>query len=918
MERRLDVNWTGELQEEMPRRGAPTEGFFGREDEITFLRTALDEVAKGAGQLVALVGEGGIGKTRLAEQVASLSRQVGFSVVTGCSHDGDGAPSYWPWIEALKSLPVDQGDDTASIEALAGSRAITKGHSDAWILPNHQARVYLFDAVLSLVSRAASRGPLLVVLEDLHWADMASAALLQFVARRLGGLRILILVTYRDTELRRGSRLAESLASIPGRRLSVTGLNLEAVGELAAQLVGHELEPSTVVRVFERTGGNPFFIGELIGLLAGDEGIGPFDSCNQGGLWHVPDGMAALIARRLRLLSPGLSNVLQEGAAIGRSFTVRLLESISGLSGACILAFIEEALDERILTRTPDLVGHCSFSHELIRAVLYESLGPAARVRVHRRIAEALERLHGGNDQSCVSEIAYHYYEAAHDGNVGPAVAYALRAAEKAEWALAYDEAADQYERILRLTGAGSIADEPKRHDILCRLGETLSKAGRYGDANEAFRRAIEASRDVADWELFARSALGLAGQWASIGRVDWSLVRLLREAVDRVGPDDSVLRARLLSRLACEFYWTDRIDQRESLSGAAVAVARRLGDPVALAEVVSRRRHVLWSPGNVEDRLTMANDVVDSAEVAGHGELMLMGRVWRAVDLIELCRVATIPSEVETCIQLAQDLRQPYFLHMALALQGAWALHCGNLEKAESLAQTTHEIGAKASIESSDATWLNLVLSIRRDQGRLSEIVDTCKVFAERHAGMVGWRCALAYCYAELGMINEGRLVFNQLALDDFKGVPRDYTWLCAMVLLGEACDTLGSLGARFVALRTSPALRRSCCDHWNRSVFRGGGTRACFARGFRGRLEHRQGALRKGDRSSFCDWSGTDACSHADRVCIGTRPERSGSRSFVCARSCSPRLEPCDEPGDERARCARAVCARRKRGVP
>lgn len=742
--------------------------------------------------MVALVGEGGIGKTRLAERVASVSRQVGLSVVTGCCPDGDGAPSYWPWIEALKGLPLEQGDDTASIEALAGSQSTMKRPDRTPLLPGgDQSRMYLFDALLSVVARIASRAPLLIVLEDLHWADTASIALLQFVARRLGGLRILVLVTYRDTELRRGSRLAESLAAVPGRRLPVAGLNLEAVGELAAHLVGHVLDPATVVRIFQRTEGNPFFIGELLGLLAGD--VGQFDCSCEGDPWHVPDGAAALVARRLRLLSPGLGRTLQEAAGIGRSFTLRLLERVSGLSGECVLALMEEALEARIVTRMPDTVGHYAFSHELIRAVLYESLGPAARVRLHRSIAEGLENLCWGNDQSCVTEIAHHYYEAAHDGNVGPAIAYAHRAAERAERVLAYEEAADQYQRVLRLIGAGSIAGEPTRHGVFLRLGDTLAKAGRYGDANEAFRRAVEASRDVADWESFGRSTLGLAGQWASIGRADWSLIRLLREAIDRLGPNDSVLRARLLSRLACEFYWTDRVDERQSLSSDAVGVARRLGDPVTLAEVVSRRRHVLWAPENVGDRLSMANDVVHSAEAAGHRELMLMGRIWRAVDLIELGKVASVPSEVESCVQLAQDLRQPYFLHMALALQAAWALHCGHLEQAERLAQATHVIGVKAAIESSDATWLNLMLSIRRDQGCLSEILETCTLLTERHPTLVGWRCALAYCYAELGMIREGRLVFDRVAVHGFQGVPRDYTWLCAMVLLGEASVRLG-----------------------------------------------------------------------------------------------------------------------------
>jgi tetratricopeptide (TPR) repeat protein len=777
----------------------------GRARELETLRAGLASAIGGVPRLFLLAGEPGIGKTRLAYEVAAAARADGARVLWGRCLEGGGAPAYWPWVQIVRDYVEDA--DVTTLAADLGAGAADIAHIVPAVqerLPGvpplparepEQARFCFFDSLTTFLRNASRRQPLVLVLDDLQAADRPSLLLLEFLASTATGARLLVIATYRDSEVGREHPLFRTLGELAReewcRRLDLLGLGRADVARYVALTTGIVPPSALVDAVFAETEGNPFFVGELVRLLVAE---GRLDHAEDVGSWSfvMPHRVREAVARRLDRLSTECRRVLGLAAVIGREFGLLELRRVSEVPRERLLELLEEATRARLLAREPQVPGRHRFAHALVRDTLYEEIPATERVRLHRRVCGVLEQLYATDFDPHLDELAYHAFEAATGGAADRAVGYAFYAGNRAMRLLAYEDAAGHFERALQAMDLCQSVNDSAHCEVLLALGEALTKAGDATKARAVFLRAATVARKRKSRAQLARAVLGFGGPWSEMGQIDEQHLGLLREALDAVDPGESGLRALLMSRLAREMYFTDRRAEREALSAEALAIAQRVGDRAILAEVVSTHRWVTWGPDDLEGRLAMATEVVRLAEETGHREMALMGRAWRVADLLELGEIARVSSEVEACARLAEEVRQPYYLHLVAVFRATLALLVGRLADAERWACEALAIGRRAQYPDAMQEFLVQMLALRRAQGCLDEVGDEARAWVDENSHMPAWRCGLAYVFAESGREAEARQLFELLAAHDFADLPRDYTWLAAITLLARVACVL------------------------------------------------------------------------------------------------------------------------------
>ena len=561
-------------------------------------------------------------------------------------------------------------------------------------------RLRFFDAVAALFGEVAGASPTVVVLEDLHWADRPTLQLLRHLVRAPQPRHVLFVGTYREAELAPGHPLHELIGDLRRegalRRLELGGLGEQEVGELVAALGVSEPAAEFVSALHGETEGNPFFIEEVVGHLRQEgERLGTEVTLADAG---VPDGVREVTTRRLRRLGEAAAQAVVVGAVIGREFEFELLERVEaagdGVTGDALVAALEEAVDARVL-REAGPVGRYAFTHALVRATLYDGVSQLRRARLHGRVGEALAALHGVDADAYLSQLAHHFALASPVERSERAIDFALAAARRADRMLAWEEAAAHYRAALEARERAGATDDRVRGDLLVALGESEERAGM--DATARFSEAVEVARGLGDAELLARAALGYAGPWSMLGRVDARRVELLEEALATAGPADSPLRARLLARLGLELYYAEEPERRLQLTGEALELARRLGDQRTLASALVARHYALWRPETVEERLTVAAELRRVAERTGDLELELEGSGWTVVDLLELGDVQGADIQIAAASKLAEALHRPLYLWWTSGLRCARAQLEGDFDAAERLAEETLDMAGAA-----------------------------------------------------------------------------------------------------------------------------------------------------------------------------------------------------------------------------
>ena len=717
-------------------------------------------------------------------------------VCWGRAWEDAGAPVYWPWTQVLGGLAEDE-DDVALLRHLGPGAA-----EAAQILPQlgprlgiagasaptgdaPGARFRLFEAVSDFLHAVSADGPLLVILEDLHAADEASISLLQFICRHLERSPILVVGTYRAPEVLASPRRLGLITGVAreGGHLMLSGLAPPSVSELLERASGVTPTPETAMEIYEVTEGNPFFVGEVARLLGGSLAV-----------VHrrvpVPDAVQAVIRGRLGGCDDRLVAVLGAAAVVGRDFDLAALSGVAGRNVHQLLDDLGEAARHRVVEEIG--LNRWSFVHALVRETLYEGLTLGERVRLHRAAAETFERL----SPDAFAEIAHHRFESARTGtDASRSVDACETAAQRAAAVLAFEDAAHWFGRALEVLERQPAAQR-RRYDLLMAVGESLLRGGSRAEGRATYLRAAQIARSIGDAERLARAALGFYGLHEDVlDAHDHSRRVLIEEALAALPDEDSALRARLIM---CSGRW-DEFDPEDfgGKARAAVDMARRVGDQSTLAEILWNWHYGHSSPAHLDERLRVADELVDLANQSGSREQLVLALQWRLSDRFEAADVSGARADLRLGLREAEDLRLPFPLWGITDMRSTVELLEGRLDEAERTIADARTLGRRISFPLAEMRCAARIAVVRWNQGRFEEMAaltrDACEVLPREYAHP---RILLGIALAEAGHRDEARLELDRILAEDSWSWYRRVHRESSAGHLAELCWLIGEPG--------------------------------------------------------------------------------------------------------------------------
>ena len=784
--------------------------FVGRERELAAMAMALAEAQARRPRLFFLAGEAGIGKTRTAEEFVVRAREQGCAGIISRCHEGEGAPAFWPWEQVVRAC-VELCSHSGLSDALETLLPLLApllpensglAASDSPSLTSHDPqapRFRLFDAVARLLERASGRQPLVIMIDDLHRADPASVQLLEFVIRELRDAEILIVGTYRDAELPSDAvagRVFASLIREPRARvLALEGFSVEDVTSyLAAWNPCHAVETDLPEALHDRSGGNPFFLTQLLHLLASSKGPTTRSRAIRSN-FSLTRGVRQAIARQIEGLPEATRHVLVAASVVGREFNLNELSAALALPIHTVISAMGAAREHRLVTEVPGRPRHLRFVHVLLRDALYEGIESVERSTLHRRIGEAIERLSGADLDSRAAELAHHFLKATPAGGDDGAIRYSILAARRAAAQLAFEDASRHYRTAIELLEPSDPEGVLGRCELLLALGEAELHAGERDASRATLEQVAALARAVPAPELLARAALGLSpGLFAlEVGVIDPLLISLLEEALLELGAADSSLRASVLARLAIALVWSDAEQRRDALSHEALAVARRVGDPGTLGLALIARHGVLWAPNRLRERVEVLRELGrTAAEVADNG-LAHLHRVLEIVLQLELGEIENLDCSLDAFAKLAQLHRDPHALWYSELYRSVRAAMRGQRREAEEHARAYLEQGQRVRDVNATHSFTAHVLARCLDDGQAATIVESIIAMINTYPAFYAWRVALAVTYLESGRPADALREFESLAVRDFARIPWNEVGGITLCLLAELCAYFG-----------------------------------------------------------------------------------------------------------------------------
>ncbi len=761
------------------------DGFLGRARELSAFSRILSALPSGAGHLALVLGDPCMGKTRLVEQFATMAAAANVDVKWGRAWEGEGAPSYWPWIQALRPIihlfegDRPEGSAKASHET-AGS--VPPGAAEPLTEPFHfdsaAGRFRFFDSVTTSLAACASTRPLVLILEDLHWADRSSLALLEFIARDVVHLPVAIVATARADSW--ASEIFVSLA----RHRQVQLLNLSGLtdGEATALVhmeAGRALDHSTLTHLLELADGNPFFLIELARAQAGEEPP-------RGYRRELPVTVQDSISRRLDELPRDLRAGLEAGAVIGREFSAELLASITSPSTSDLARTL--AIAEGLRLVHPGIAtGTYRFHHALVREALYQGLDSHERRRLHLLAGTQLERV-TLSSEAYVSEIARHFLLAGPLAEPARAAAWTIRAAREAMSRFAWVEAAEYFHQAYDLLdGAGGFG-APERFELRLARAEALDLDGQRSASWETFLEAAAIARSAEMWPELARAAIFAGDSRTVIGSRDTGVIDLLEGALTQLGETNQGLRAQLLSHLAKAIYDAGLADRADTLSAESLRSARQSGDPVALCLALDARRYVVWQPATAKERLAIGDEMVRLAAAAGLGAMGLLGSHTRIFALLDLGAIEALREEISRHREQADALRLAFWQCYNAMYRSALAQLQGDFAQSRALSEEFAALGRRVGVPSTELWLTGQVGILTWLQGAESEWIAV-----GRDPGPIGMAPAaaamLAAMASEAGDSEQCRNLLARAFGPRLQTLPADFTRTATLAAL--ACTT-------------------------------------------------------------------------------------------------------------------------------
>ena len=707
----------------------------GRRLVLAKLEEELELASGGELRIALLTGEGGLGKTRLAAEFASRAEDT--TVLYGKCEPEDVRP-FGIWIGLLRSalgqarddeLPEMVGADGPILARLLPELVRRLDISDPTPPTDVESeRQALFGAVLRLLGSMSRDRPMLIILDDLHWADRSTLRLLRRLAGDDPPRGVLALGIYRDTEVAPGSALLETVVELrrhrPSTRIELDPLDTGEVREL----IGDRLEGDLAASLRDQSGGNPFLVDQIVRHL---------QETGEGAAGSVPTGARDVINHRVARLPEGGPDLLSRAALIGQSFDLEILEATSNLGEDEIIALLDAAASAGLLLESPTVPGRYSFSHALLRGTLEGELSLTRRTTVHRDIGEALERRGQSDPDREVGELARHF------GQAGPreadrAVLYAKRAAEQAVGRLAYDEAVGFYTDAIRACENDQPVDQGMLAELLLNKAESQWRVGEIHGAGDTFNAAATAARESGLPDIFARAALGTTwSSWDTFDTDQSGQTILLREALERIGDDDGPLQAQLIANLSGAVYFgAGNLAEARELAERARAMVADLDDPAAEFVVLNTTHWRSWEPDRMPERLELSDRMVKLAENLEDPEDLAEALAWRSLAYLNLGRIEESEADQSRHALLAQKLPQRETAMLTMRANNCFRE--GRWQEGERIAQQLKE----SDVPSSAIATLEdgLLFMVRAEQGRLSEEMEKILSWSANAEGREAW----------------------------------------------------------------------------------------------------------------------------------------------------------------------------------
>ena len=783
--------------------------FVGRKAELAQLTKALRSARKGFGRVVLLAGSGGMGKTRLTQQLALHAEQTGTAVLWGRCLEEAGAPAYWPWRQLIRSYLRNAADPDlretfgSGLADIAGIVPEVAEHfkvqpAEVNTGDSAQSRFRLFDAIVAFWSRAAQRAPLLLIFEDLHWADATSLRLFAFLTAELEDSAILVLGTYRDTELSRQHPLFETLSDLARasacERIELTGLSIRETEELMVAASGNAANANFVSALHTRTEGHPLFLEETLRYMIDARAPQAVDSATDDARWltRIPTGVREVIGKRLNRLSLPAGRLLSVAACIGRDFDLELLAQLEAdKSEDELLQALEEALSGHLIEATGD-GQQFRFGHALIRETLYDEMLGLRRSRLHLRIGGMLEQRRGHDDAAAWPQLAYHFSEAGPGEAAAKALDYAQRAAAHAAKLLAFEEAARLHRLSLQLLQRHFAGDSARRCEVLLALGDAERWVGAPEAAMASYREAAELARQCGLTSQFGKAALGFAFGSTHASQSGEPAVALLLEAI-ALHQGGEAMRVELLGRLCVAYVYCDRMEEAMDAHHRAVALARHTGDMRSLYAALASISSAGYWPELLQQRVAAAAEAWAIAEELEMPERIVGLLAFSLCDLVRAGEVGKLTRLSEEGLRLTEQRRAYYWLSMSRMVEVLVAIGAGRFDDAEALAAGAFEAGRRVGEDKAVGAYGMLMFCLRREQGRLREALPMLQQFVRDTPRTNHWSPGLALLYAELDMRDACRAEFESLPWHRASRPPTDGATMTIVMFVAEVCVYLG-----------------------------------------------------------------------------------------------------------------------------
>jgi len=789
-----------------PGEAGPESDFVGRDAVLSLLGDAWRTAVAGRGRLALVSGPAGIGKTRVVEVFAERLQRSGARVLEGRCRYGQGVPAFWLWVQILRRL-LAETDPASVVRALGPGAAevadllpelaeVADGPLPSATGPPEQTRFLFFDALSRLLCSEAARRPLVLVMEDLQWAGGASLRLLEHFAVELRDAPVLVLATVREEPVEGERPVDRTLAALDrlshAERVRLEGLSEDETGSLLESALGRPAPRDTVRVLHARTEGVPLFVRAAVRWMAGrgadaaDPAAPPLDV-------ELPRETLDAVRAQLDGLDRDTLTLLEAASVVGRDFSVPLLAAVVEEPRGEVLDRLDGAVAAGVV-EAPDVgsAGAYRFAHALFQEALYGALAPGRRARLHRQVAERLEKLHAGDRERVIAELAHHYHRGLAAGEPAPALECALRAAERARRVLAWEQAAVHTEQALDALELHDPVDADRRLQLLLELGEAYRTGGERARRREVLTRAMEAARALDREDAFARAAITWCdmSEWAAR---DPSVRPVLEEALARLGPDADVQRARLRTRLA----YLSRLHRGEAEPPAreAVALARKVDDPDTLQEALYTLHLALAGPdaADLAERAELTREIAGLAALSSYRDLAVIAAIDVASDRLMLGDRAGAERMRRRAGELAGPRPHPGPAWHLAVFDAGWAQMQGPSDEAEARVREAHALGRRIEHPYAAGSYVGQMMGCLRDRGE----PDRAAALAERAialgGGAVDWlRLCLANLRLDAGRVDEAAEVLEAYVADGLDRVPRNIRWTNTVLELARLAARL------------------------------------------------------------------------------------------------------------------------------